>query len=189
MQTVIDYIEQSSKQLVLQVFGRHPSRKVLNVLAESVLENEGIRVEAFVIGTSHAVLISQGSQKIAEIFSCSGIDELVPIIQKPLNALDSPVEILQGELEYSFESECKDMQVGHQRLISLKSRKCDSRNTVLAYSFPDCGEGPTPATVVAVELLDDHMCWETAHTYPNEDRVVFTRTILKSTQRWRASAC
>ena len=189
MQILKNYIDQSAKQLMLRVFKTHPSRSILNIFAEGVLEGEGIIVNAFVIGTSHAVFMTCGEHRIAEIFSCDKRVDQTPCFQRDLNSLYEPVQMNLEGIDYQFKSECKTIVSIEKWFEENMQDHGDANRIVVSYQFPDIGVGTAPATTVTAGMLNGGVYWETAHTYPNENCIVFTRTDLNILNRGRDSVC
>ena len=178
MTTAPLYVDQSADQLILRVFRSHPHKGSFNVFDAAVLVDAGIRVEAFIIGTSHAVLVTCGPSKMAEVFSCAGVGRAEPDFHKALAALNGSVRIALGGMDYRFVAERMGLSPGRRRLTDLESKPRTQRQALLSYRFPQCAQETAPATFVSVGLHDNGVSWETAHSYPNEDRIVFTRTEL-----------
>lgn len=177
MNKVLDYIAQSAEQLVLRVFDCHPPRGVLNILARQTLRKGNFQVEACIIGTSHAVLVTHGEHEMAEVFSCGDTGEGPPRLERGLETLNEPVHAPLEGLNYRFTSHCVPLHAAGSKLRTLQGRGNSPRRATLCYEFPEDGTIASPMTVVSVNM-DEGLSWETAHSYPNENIVVFTRTEL-----------
>ncbi|OEU96387.1 DUF2617 family protein [Streptomyces oceani] len=143
--------------------GRGP----LPALATLDLELSGARVQLRLLGASHQVLLRDGPDSCSETVAC------MPGSNSPL-----PLGVSKriGDCDYEFAARVETLSPGSfagraQELLALVA---DHPNG-LAGTFPG---DPTAFTALLVQRQDEEVAWRTWHSYPQEGRLVATRTRL-----------
>ncbi|MFG3253789.1 DUF2617 family protein [Streptomyces sp. NPDC048172] len=137
----------------------------LPALAALDLELAGARVQLRLLGASHQVLLDE------EYGSCSETVACMPGSSTPL-----PLGVSKrfGEWEYEFAARVETLSGGSfaGRASELLALVSDHPNG-LAGTFP--GE-PHAFTALLVQRHEGQVHWRTWHSYPQEGRLVATRT-------------
>ena len=106
--------------------------------------------------------------------------------------LARPIDLqLTPALHYHFEAQRTDSQRGQpafrtlaQRIAQASADTARSSSAGLNYSFPATPRGPAPQTLVWV-MLDkpsQRVTLKTAHSYPNEDTIIFSDSCVTLTR-------
>ncbi|MCT2589709.1 DUF2617 family protein [Streptomyces sp. N2-109] len=140
-------------------------REPLPALASLDLELSGVKVQLRLLGASHQVLLDEGDRFRSETVAC------MPGSSSPL-----PLGVSKriGEWEYEFAARVETLSAGSflgraQELLALVA---DHPNG-LAGTFPG---SPTAFTALLVQQHDGQVHWRTWHSYPQEGKLVSTRT-------------
>ncbi|MEE1929890.1 DUF2617 family protein [Streptomyces sp. TRM 70351] len=140
-------------------------REPLPSLATLDLELTGAHVQLRLLGASHQVLLDEAGGWCSETVAC------MPGSSSPL-----PLGVSKrlGAWEYEFAARVERLSDGSfagraQELLALVA---DHPNG-LAGTFP--GE-PHAFTALLVQRVREQVCWRTWHAYPQERRLVATRT-------------
>ncbi|EST37586.1 hypothetical protein N566_12225 [Streptomycetaceae bacterium MP113-05] len=145
------------------VLGREP----LPALATLELELGDAHVQLRLLGASHQVILSRSGRSCSETVAC------LPGSTAPL-----PLGVSEqlGEWDYEFASQVEALSPGSfaaraQELIALVAEHPHG----LAGTYPG---SPHAFTALLVQRHEDHVHWRTWHSYPQEGRLVSTRTRL-----------
>ncbi|WP_340559910.1 DUF2617 family protein [Streptomyces sp. GSL17-111] len=140
-------------------------REPLPALATLDLRLHGSTVQLRLLGASHQVLLEDDSGSCSETVAC------MPGSRSPL-----PLGISKrlGSWDYEFATRVETLSRGAfagraQELLALVA---DHPNG-LAGTFPG---DPHAFTALLVQRLGQQVCWRTWHAYPQEGRLVATRT-------------
>ncbi|GAA4677275.1 DUF2617 family protein [Streptomyces chumphonensis] len=140
-------------------------REPLPALATLDLHLHGSTVQLRLLGASHQVLLEDDSGRCSETVAC------MPGSRSPL-----PLGISKrlGSWDYEFATRVETLSRGAfagraQELLALVA---DHPNG-LAGTFPG---DPHAFTALLVQRLGQQVCWRTWHAYPQEGRLVATRT-------------
>ena len=200
------YQDQSASQLRLCVVGGRLDLGQFTVLEEESVAFQHLEVRAAIIGASHVFGLGvAGDPALHEIFACAqpcsrpatllsaGVDEIPA-------ALECSVPVDTGRIGYRFRPWRTSESRGAAALARLESRIAAARRADrpdrigLAHTFPTAGPAGAwraeqgrgaapsgsaqPRTLVLVEVTDreQRVLVETAHCYPNESTIVFSRT-------------
>lgn len=140
-------------------------REPLPALASLDLELSGAKVQLRLLGASHQVLLDEQYGGCSETVAC------MPGSSAPL---PWGVSKQLGAWEYEFAARVEALSPGSflgraQELLALVA---DHPNG-LAGTFPG---SPHAFTALLVQRRDDQIQWRTWHSYPQEGRLVSTRT-------------
>ncbi|GAB3964684.1 DUF2617 family protein [Streptomyces sparsus] len=140
-------------------------REPLPSLATLDLELSSARVQLRLLGASHQVLLEEEQGSCSETVACMpGSSSPLPLgVSKRLGAYD-----------YEFAARVETLSRGSfagraQELLALVA---DHPNG-LAGTFPG---SPHAFTALLVQRVQQQVCWRTWHSYPQEGRMVATRT-------------
>lgn len=140
-------------------------RQPLPALAGLDLELAGARVRLRVLGASHQVLLDCRGATCSETVAC------MPGSRTPL-----PLGVSRrlGDVEYEFAARVESMSPGSftgraQELLALVAEHPQG----IAATFPGA---PEAFTALLAHRVEDQVHWRTWHAYPQERRLVATRT-------------
>jgi hypothetical protein len=140
-------------------------REPLPALAVLDLELSGARLQLRLLGASHQVLLEEAQRTCSETVAC------IPGSRTPL-----PLGVTKrlGDWEYDFAARVETLTQGSfagraQELLALVA---DHPNG-LAGTFPG---SPHAFTAMLAQRTEGHVRWRTWHAYPQEGRLVVTRT-------------
>ncbi len=185
----IRYKDESARALRLQLCSGEVDRSAFEILRSAKASVNGIEIQASIIGASHLIEYRIGDQVLTEILACQGSDDG---LWRPG---DGPVELeLQPGRQYHFECETRTASESQSELTLLrKPLECSVSQFALSFRFPSQHSSAVQAeTLVRVrtwreplglpsrDSLRDRPAAEvqTAHSYPGEGLVVFTRSAV-----------
>ena len=188
--STLTYKDQSAAELRLHVLAGRVDFQHFGPLATVRLEQPRFRVQASIIGASHIVHIAyDNTQHVSEILACTDMPPaLQPAFSDWIVNLTHPVALqLTPALHYHFTAHRTDSRRGQpafqalaQRIVQARTDTALSSSIGLDYSFPATPRGPAPQTLVWV-MLDkpsQRVTVKTAHSYPNEDTIIFSDTCV-----------
>jgi hypothetical protein len=155
-------------------------REPLPALARLDLELGGARVQLRVLGASHQVLLDCLGAGCSETVAC------MPGSRTPL-----PLGVSRrlGEVEYEFAARVESLSAGSfsgraQELLALVAEHPQG----IAATFPGA---PDAFTALLANRTGNQVHWRTWHAYPQEYRLVATRTrvAVRDRDRERDSQC
>jgi hypothetical protein len=155
-----------------------------------------VRLTANIIGASHWLQFEfDGGGRFDEVLACVDAGPSSHrLFSTPIGEIqDSVLMDLPGNVAYCFDARLADFDVAQQQLLDLDARIADSQAPAtgaaeaigLRFEFPQAGESNEnasadlrPKTLVWAELGESRrsIYVESAHCYPNEGCVVFSKT-------------
>ncbi len=191
--STLTYKDQSAAELRLHVLADRVDFQRFGPLATVRLEHPQFQVQASIIGTSHIIHIAyDNTQHVCEILACTDIP---PALQSTFSDwivnLTRPIDLqLTPALHYHFAAQRTGSQRGQpafqalaQHIVQAGTDTAPSSSAGLDYSFPATSRGPAPQTLVWV-MLDkpsQRVTLKTAHSYPNEDTIIFSDSCVSLT--------
>jgi Protein of unknown function DUF2617 len=147
-------------------------REPLPSLATLELELSGSRVQLRLLGASHQVLIDEPGGHCSETVAC------MPGSSTPL-PMGASRRV--GDREYEFAARLETLSDGSfagraQELLALVADHPQG----IAGTFPG---SPHAFTALLVRRVEGQVCWRTWHSYPQEGRLVATRSRLGARTR------
>ncbi len=186
------YQDQSADDLQLCLVQGGIQKEKLSILCTDSIISGGAYLEIGIIGASHFWQLTDpfGTYCLAEVFSCVQDYSFAGKNKTIILTLDDAKNISRtfDHISYRFHSEKKTMQSGKGKMYALidkiqsgvLSNKAEEAG--LMYTFPQIVEGDIPPTTVVCAMFDPcgkRITVETIHAYPNEDTIVFTKTMLE----------
>lgn len=192
-----EYVDQSASGLNLCVYDGIPdlSRGAVRLFREeSATFPGGIYVHLGIIGASHIFALSLGETfEMMEMLACTepaafdGHVLSVPLAMLARGRRKHPLVLSFPGLEYSFRGWIHNASEGTlERVAQLKSRMREGQNgdgsIALSYDFSGHGNGSgahpfPPETLVYFSWVKKGPALlATVHTYPNEGKIVYTRS-------------
>jgi hypothetical protein len=195
------YLDQSANALHWMLVEGEVDTDHFQLLATASLVAPGFRLDAHIIGASHLLRMAWGDGVIHhEVVACAGLPEDSPRLASARLASRPEDEVvfarLKGGRALRFESQILDgaratrrTRALHDAIQAVEGDE-STRELGLCFEFPRPADASDlavtslcgPMTLVRASLCaaEDRLSVETAHSYPNEDRVVFTRTRVDS---------
>ena len=197
-----EYVDQSSRGLNFCVYDGIPdlTGRVRFFREQRAELPGGVSIHLGIIGASHIFSIARdagsGSFQMTEVLACTEplvSDELmlnVPLVEVVREKKNNQPEMSSSAFEYSFWGSIEDANKETlARVAQLKSRMragAGSGNSIaLGYDFSGHGDGSIacpfpPETLVYFSLVKNGpVLLSTVHTYPNEGKLVFTRSSIR----------
>ncbi len=184
--SILTYKDQSAAELRLHVLADRVDFQHFRPLATVRLEHPQLQIQASIIGVSHIIHITYDkTQHVCEILACTDIPPTLqpPFSDRILNQA-RPIDIqLTPMLHYHFESQRTDSQRGQpafrtlaQRIVQTRADTTPLSGAGLDYSFPatPCGLAPQTLVWVMLDKTSQRVTAKTAHSYPNEDTIIFS---------------
>jgi hypothetical protein len=183
---MIDYVDQSASGLIFYLTQGDVDVHALTVLASTEVSWDSYTVEAGILGASHYLRIRKECDvSLVEVFACAELNLKTPlIVSGPLGTLETKVNSRIGPLIYSFEPRRMTWEKGRNELTQLTKAVEDAKVSPcrfgLSFEFPcTVRDGKKAVTLVLGDFISSQFILRTAHCYPNENVIVFTRTTLE----------
>jgi len=181
---LLEYADQSARDLQFYLLTGTVDVSHLTVLCEYYMNWGSTRVRFGILGASHFVTVDTADGcTLNEIFACTKLDTDRPTLMSgPLGTLSSSVRSCIGAIRYEFYPSLVSWDEGEALLNEIADliHTADKPNQKgLSFDFP-CHETDTrvPRTLVLVETVDTRLITRTVHSYPSEDEIVFTTSIV-----------
>ncbi len=170
------YIDQSAKDLRFTLALEAVDERQFTLLRRQNFITPWISVTMGVIGESHFLIFRAGNITLSEVFACMEVrTNITPITYGKPRA----VEIKIADLGYRFVPRITPWEEGLEALNELHYHALQGCDRGLHCEFPATEDGRVPTTVLVASVKDDVLTVRTAHAYPNEDLIVFTRTMVE----------
>jgi len=183
------YIDQSAKELRLNLVDGQLDKAPLSVLVTDNNVLGSIDIEVGIIGASHFVSFLVKKEYFNEIFACIELPESGNrcFVGKVFNKAEPIKYFKKGVFSYEFTSEILDWntktQIKYKNFEKqVEEASNDKKRIGLSYIFPSAKNDKFYAkTEVMVYRTDDAIVVKSLHAYPNEDKCVFTKSTIRST--------
>jgi hypothetical protein len=176
----IEYVDQSASGLALNLIEGAVDTGAFTIFRAATINERDITIRAAIIGASHVLsFATPGAAVLTEMFACTdALGGANRILFGPLgDLLEATTELTFADgRRYRFNASL----AGPAAADRLRTRAARGRRCLrLAFSFPRRPDRQaTPETIVAVTSGRQHVIAETAHCYPDEDKVVMTSSEL-----------
>ncbi len=158
----------------------------------SIEVSAGASVDAAIIGASHVLRFKFAGLVLHEVFACSAVKtESRRISYDPFAKAGGEAELtFAGKGRYRFNARMLGSKDGADELRQMErlaAKKPGPRNLGLDFRFPGGRSAVAPRTIVILgtDEREEVIFAKTAHSYPNENTVVFTETGFLSFGRIR----
>lgn len=177
----MEYVDQSADSLILKVFDRPINVNQFTIFSYgSILDSNFINIKAYIVGESHIVVLQFGETKLYEILSCGPVkSDFEPVLKFPVSSMSLKREVVcvgnyQCDLDLrNFSSSRFMMEEFEKNLISQ-----NPSHLGLSFDFPSEGIDISK-TIVQVQVMDKKDIFiKSMHSYPNEDKIVCTKTLV-----------
>jgi hypothetical protein len=179
----MEYTEQSAGSIRLYLTKGDPDLQQFTTLARASCMHSDMSVEFGILGESHFVSFLLGANRLTEVCACTDVKipssaECIAYDFLP-NLEEDPITTSFATYHYSFTYKYMNWEKGSIRLEELHSKHREDNAQKLTYLFPSPDPDVDPATTKVYVTLDKSIITETVHTYPNEEVMVFTESVLK----------
>lgn len=189
------YLDQSASALSWNLVEGDVDATCFTLLASASLFAPGFVLHAHIVGASHLLRMEWDEGAVYhEVVACAGLPETAKRVASARLATQSTGETaatLAGRRSLRFASQIVDSANAGVRLRALDqsiSRAAARGNQEIGLRFefpsraPDAGAanetGPLTLLHAALSQRNERVRIESAHSYPNEARVVFTQTSI-----------
>lgn len=173
----MEYIDQSHEELNLFFSQKASDLKSFKVISESHFDTPNFKIHFGVLTESHFAIIETGNETINEIFACTDID--LPGVDK--HDIDSIAdEGFNKELDnhtYEFKCEILPYSECESILKHFRAKRSQINTQYQIFDFPN-DDDPLPALTEVYVTVNGVVKVESLHTYPNEDKAVFSTSIF-----------
>lgn len=168
------FIDQSANELRLNLVNSEYSEKELSVLTREYFNFNDIKIEYGILGASHFLKLQKNDLIFAEVFACIELElENSSLFVGGME--HRKLEIFNDWLSYNFES-----QIMEWNQFSKDKYDFFEKNYSSSFLFPLNDKFNFLAkTQVIFKVINDIITLETMHAYPNENKIVFTKTQIK----------
>ena len=182
------YEDQSANELRLNLVQGAVDKKLLTVLCTGNIDLAYGSVDVGIIGASHyfSFVNPSGETIFTEVFACTDLDRVKNrVFFGDLHHANTLQQTFDCDLDYKFNAEQLNWATGESKFRNLIGKVQSDLNQYqigLQFVFPKTdGDVFPPVTVVYATADPRHLAVavETLHAYPNEDSLVFTKTIIQ----------
>ncbi len=175
------FIDQSIESIRFCLLNKPIDEKQFTILETMSQQWYDYSVDVKILGESHMVTVSGKNGFIQEICACTDIDaNQTSVIHKDyLRTFQQPIIHRSQRLGYSFYVQFGKISQLKLQLESLVKQIQNPDVATLHHWFaahPDFSE-TDPLTLVLLEP-ESTLTVRSIHTYPNEDRLVFTKSLI-----------
>lgn len=174
------YIDQTSNQLRLYLSDGAADVSAFTIISEAHVETNTCKIHYGILTESHFVIIEHNHCILNEVLACSEI---------ALNRADTYG--IEDMLKKSFQRSCNDTSVYEFKLSvldsnaaihelhALREKRSEENTHYLEHTFPTSSADEFPAvTEVYVSTTEKDILVQTVHTYPNEEKVIMSRSVF-----------
>ncbi len=182
--TTIKYADQSARALQFYLLAGPVDVNALTVLRELHRDWNGNRVRIGILGASHFISLTTKSGRVFnEVFACAKLDVEPSVRSGPLGSLQANVVTKLDGLRYTFTPRLTSWGEGHAELQKLADRVvgvCQAGEVGTTFAFPGVeGDARIPSTLIHASFKRSEFSVWTAHSYPSEEEIVFTKTTIQ----------
>jgi hypothetical protein len=142
------------------------------------------RIKAHVIGASHLISVRYKHVRFHEILACLKVKAAAGrIYYGPLLDTGSLTHRFPDRIEYRFDSKILKWSAGEPIIRKLEQMlpAGGDRQFGLMADYSPVQTGAVPKTIILIKMASQALEFETVHSYPNEDCIVFSETSIKET--------
>jgi hypothetical protein len=174
----MEYIEQTHKTIIFYLINKAVDCSFFNVVSKHSFKHKNLDIEFGILTESHFVSVSSNNDALTEICACKDY-EIAYLKKSSIEATArSNYKKTIGEFTYTFSSSIVSYRTGKKLLKDLKSKQRNSNTHYLTHTFPGRWAWSRPACTEVYVTVDNNVVTETVHTYPNEKKMVFTKSVI-----------
>jgi Protein of unknown function DUF2617 len=175
----VEYVDQSASGLALNLVEGAIDTGAFTIFRHATINRRDVTIRAAIIGASHVLSFATPGAVLTEMFACTdapgGANR---ILFGPLgDLLEATTELTFADgRRYRFNASlAAPAAAARLRARATRGRRC----LRLAFTFPRRPDRQAaPETIVAVTSGHQHVIAETAHCYPDENKIVMTSSEL-----------
>ncbi|MBU1054385.1 MAG: DUF2617 family protein [Proteobacteria bacterium] len=176
---------QAARDLRLNLIeGQMADWSQFRILKAQGMDRNPWNVKAHVIGASHLISVNYNGSLFHEIFACMEVKaDAKPIYYGPIMDIGNLTHKFVDKLSYKFDSKILKWDTGEPLMLDLEhmANTAGDNKIGLVAEFPPINTDIITKTIVLITMDDKMLKFETVHSYPNEDCIVFTQTRIKET--------
>lgn len=179
----IPHKDVSANALRLHLYAGQVDWPGLTVFSRGTAICGDLAIDASVIGSSHALVIRNGSLVLTELLACEAPASAEPLVRWQPG--DSAIEYAGGDrIRYRFDASVVSLGQAAPELDHLRGlvdhAHLAASEIGLAHRFPSGSEGPWAAeTLVWAAASSNGVVSRTAHAYPSEGLLALSRTTIR----------
>lgn len=189
----IPYKDVSANALRLHLYAGQVDWPGLTVFSRGKAVCGDLAIDASVIGSSHALVIRNGSLVLTELLACEAPASAEPLVRWQPG--DSAIEYARSDqVRYRFDASVVGLGHAAPELDHLRGlvdhAHLAASEIGLAHRFPSGSEGPWAAeTLVWAAASSDGVVSRTAHAYPSEGLLALSWTTIRLPAVLQDSQC
>ena len=181
------YVDQSASSLNLNLIDGELDKKNIDELKSKKYIFKDLIIESSIIGASHFVSFYFEGKIFSELFACLEYEDKKNILYfDNINNISKNVkkEINTSyNYEFSYENltwNKKSQEKYSYFETSILAHEKEDDSISLSYTFNDKKQNKFLAkTMLLVYKINNDFIIESLHAYPNEEKIVFTKSIIK----------
>ncbi|WP_366141272.1 DUF2617 family protein [Sulfuricurvum sp.] len=175
------FVDQSINDLHYCLFTGKANPHVLKVIKQMRISTEFCTLEAAIIGESHYLTFSCGTEIITELMACIDFSPDTLLGAKGTAIIQHPFAFKFDDHRYAFQAKIIDLQEissAPLEAFELFYNRCALQDRALEHRFEmPCSSMFEAKTSIAMDIpTPDTLDIQTLHLYPNESRGILTFT-------------
>jgi len=174
----IIYQEQSVEELEYNLVSGANIDLDLTILDKQEINFKGGKLNLVIIGSSHYARVNLSNTKnFTEILACINLEEEV-------NSINNTKLLNKDEFRLEYNLEDNSCYQFNLQTLLLNQKQYQKFNEGLVSNRSNCLHHIFPSnfglaiTAIEYEVMDDRIKWLTYHSYPNQFKIVKTKSIL-----------
>jgi len=172
----MEYIEQTYRSIIFYFANKAVDQSLFNIISKHNFRHQDFDIEFGILTESHFISIASDSETITEICACKDYDIQDSV---KLNIEDVIKHNFTKESQaytYTFTGSVVDYTAGKKILEDPRMKQHDSETHYLSHTFPGRWFWSKSAYTEIYVTVGKTIITETVHTYPNERKMVFTKS-------------
>lgn len=183
MQIVHPFVDQSVNDLHYCLFAAKADRQALKVIKQLHISTDFFDLEAAIIGESHYLTFSNGTEIMTELMACIDFSPDTLISAKGSAIMQHPFTLNFDDHCYAFHAKIFDLNeipAAALEAFELFYHNCSLNDRTIEHRFEmPSSSGYEAKTAIAVDIpAPTTLDIQTLHLYPNESRGIATCTRL-----------
>ena len=171
------YVEQDYQYLRLILTEQKLPEDKFSLVSKTSYSNNKIDIEFGILAESHFVTIQTKKVIFTEICACSNVS-IENVQTNKLTDIGSKTQLIETEAyHYEFMCEKTSTKTGAVKLKALQKNRSHPGCQYLNHSFPGTQTEPSALTEIHI-TIDKDLIIESVHSYPNDNIMVFTTSVL-----------
>ena len=172
----MEYIEQTYRSIIFYFANKAVDQSLFNIISKHSFRHQDFNIEFGILTESHFISIASDSETITEICACKSYD-IEGSVRLSIEDVTKNCYTKNAEAyTYAFTSSVVDYRAGKKALADLKSKQHNNNTHFLSHAFPGKWVWSRSAYTEIYVTVGETIITETVHTYPNERKMVFTKS-------------